>query len=31
MFERICPKCNVPMVGDRCVKETWQTFIKKES
>jgi 3'-phosphoadenosine 5'-phosphosulfate sulfotransferase (PAPS reductase)/FAD synthetase and related enzymes len=22
MFERICPKCNVPMVGDRCVKET---------
>ena len=22
MFERICPKCNVPMVGDRCIKET---------
>ncbi len=22
MFERICPKCNVPMVGDKCIKES---------
>lgn len=22
MFERICPKCNVPMFGEKCIKES---------
>lgn len=25
MIETICPKCNVPMVGDKCIKESCKT------
>ena len=25
MIETICPKCNVPMVGDKCIKESCQS------